>query len=270
MAVQELVHVPGDNILSAKKLAHRMRIVFGLVGLSSAELHGSMSQEQRLSAIDSFRTGKAAFLLATDLASRGLDIKGIETVINYEAPQTYEIYLHRVGRTARAGRSGCSCTLAAEPDRKIVKAAVKGAKAQGARIRQRTVDPLEANAWQKRIDDLQSEVEEVLREEKEERSFQQADRDIARVDNIVKFEDEIKSRPKKTWFESERDKTRARERGGALLNGVRDGEASKAKKGKLSNKQKKRLVDKDERKAGKEWKKAKPQRGTRKESKPRR
>ena len=87
-----------------------------------------MTQEQRLQAIESFRSGAASFLLATDLASRGLDIKGIETVINFEAPQSHEIYLHRVGRTARAGRSGRSCTLAAEPDRKVVKAAVKAAK----------------------------------------------------------------------------------------------------------------------------------------------
>jgi ATP-dependent RNA helicase DDX27 len=73
--------------------------------------------------MEAFRDGKVSFLLATDLASRGLDIKGVDTVINYEAPQSHEIYLHRVGRTARAGRTGRACTLAAEPDRKVVKAA---------------------------------------------------------------------------------------------------------------------------------------------------
>ena len=71
--------------------------------------------------MESFRKQEVDFLLCTDLASRGLDIRGIDTVINYEAPASYEIYLHRVGRTARAGRLGRAVTLAGEPDRKIVK-----------------------------------------------------------------------------------------------------------------------------------------------------
>ena len=59
-----------------------------------------------MTALEQFRKQEVDFLLATDVASRGLDIKGVDTVINYEAPASYEIYLHRVGRTARVGRSG--------------------------------------------------------------------------------------------------------------------------------------------------------------------
>lgn len=246
-----------------KKEAHRVRVVFALCGLKAAELHGSMSQEQRMSAMENFRTGRASFLLATDLASRGLDIKGVETVINYEAPQTHEIYLHRVGRTARAGRKGVSCTLAAEPDRKVVKAAVKAAKAQkGAVIKQRTVDPKDADAWQTRIDGLQDEIEAVLREEKEERALQQTEREVTRADNIVTHQDEIMARPKKTWFASQSDKDAAKRKGAEVLNGpsVDGGEGRRReKKGKLSNKQKKKLEDRDERKAGM-WKKGKTDR----------
>ncbi|TKA81038.1 hypothetical protein B0A55_02496 [Friedmanniomyces simplex] len=246
-----------------KKDAHRIRVVFALCGLKAAELHGSMSQEQRINSIEAFRSGRASFLLATDLASRGLDIKGIETVINYEAPQSHEIYLHRVGRTARAGRKGISCTLAAEPDRRVVKAAVKAAKAQsGAQIRQRTVDPQDADAWQKRCDELEDEIEDVLREEKEEKVLQQTERTIVKAENIEKFGDEIAARPKKTWFQSEKEKVAAKAKGGVVLNGVsgaggEEGGRKKVKGGKLSNKQKKRLQDKDDRKAGLEWKKTK-------------
>lgn len=238
-----------------KKEAHRVRIIFALCGLKAAELHGSMTQEQRIQAIEAFRSGAAHFLLATDLASRGLDIKGIETVINYEAPQSHEIYLHRVGRTARAGRTGRSCTLAAEPDRKVVKAAVKAAKAQGAVIRQRTIDPKDADACFRRTEDLAEEVEAVMKEEKEEKALQSTERDLNRADNIVKYKDEIQARPKKTWFQTEQDKASAKEKGRLELNP----DAPK-KKGKLSNKEKKKLQDRDDRKAGLEWKKGKEHR----------
>lgn len=63
---------------------------------------------KRLRALQLFRDGRVNYLMATDLASRGLDIKGIETVINYDMPAQLSQYLHRVGRTARAGRTGRS------------------------------------------------------------------------------------------------------------------------------------------------------------------
>ena len=64
------------------------------------------SQQKRLKALHAFREGSVDYLMATDLASRGLDIKGVETVINYDMPAQLAQYLHRVGRTARAGRRG--------------------------------------------------------------------------------------------------------------------------------------------------------------------
>ncbi|KAF7511037.1 hypothetical protein GJ744_005583 [Endocarpon pusillum] len=232
-----------------KKEAHRVRIVFSLLGLKAGELHGSMTQEQRINAVETFRAGKTQFLLATDLASRGLDIKGVETVINYEAPQNHEIYLHRVGRTARAGKSGRACTLAAEPDRKVVKAAVKSARAQGAKIVSRVVEAEEADRWAKEVEMLQDEVEEVLQEEKEERQLEQVGRQVVRAANLVEHRDEILSRPRRTWFESEKEKRNAK---------IREKEARGG--GGLSGKEKKRLDDKRERleeEGNKIWRKGK-------------
>ena len=90
----------------AKKSTHRLRVLFGLAGLNAVELHGDLSQRERLESLDRFRNGQADYLLATDVAARGLDIPGIETVINMNMPANFKSYLHRVGRTARAGRHG--------------------------------------------------------------------------------------------------------------------------------------------------------------------
>ncbi|KAK6209726.1 hypothetical protein QIS74_11310 [Colletotrichum tabaci] len=237
-----------------KKEAHRARIIFGLLGMSCAELHGSMNQAQRIASVENFRDGKVNYLLATDLASRGLDIKGVDTVINYEAPQNIEIYVHRVGRTARAGRTGIAITLAAEPDRKVVKAAVKAGKAQGAKIMSRVIEPTEADKWQAQVDEMEDEIEEIMVEEKQEKQFAQAEMQVRKGENILQHEAEIKGRPKRTWFETEQDKKKAKEAGRDELNGP------KGKKQKLSNKDKKKLDAKAMRSEDKVWKKGRAER----------
>jgi ATP-dependent RNA helicase DDX27 len=208
--------------------------------------------------VEAFRDGKASFLLATDLASRGLDIKGVDTVINYEAPQSHEIYLHRVGRTARAGRSGRACTLAAEPDRKVVKAAVKSGRAQGAKIVSRVVEAAEADKWAEKVADMKDEIEEILEEEKEDKQLAQVEMQVRKGENIIAHEAEIKGRPKRTWFETEQAKRDAKKTGRAELNGVES--ILKTKSGKLSNKDKKKLDDRDIRTEGKVWKKGRAER----------
>ncbi|KAG9248293.1 P-loop containing nucleoside triphosphate hydrolase protein [Calycina marina] len=242
-----------------KKEAHKARVIFGLTGLKATELHGSMSQEQRIASMESFRDGKASFLLATDLASRGLDIKGVDTVINYEAPQSHEIYLHRVGRTARAGRSGRACTLAAEPDRKIVKAAVKSARSQGAKIASRVIEASEADKWADKVTAMAVEIEEILAEEKDDKALAQAEMEVRKGENIMTHASEIHGRPKRTWFESEADKRDAKKAGRAELNGV-ESILKKKPAGKLSGKDKKKLEDHDVRSEGKVWKKGRAER----------
>ena len=211
---------------------------------------------QRISALTSFRSNESTHLLATDLASRGLDIPHVSVVLNYEAPQSHEIYLHRVGRTARAGRAGRSCTIAGESDRKVVKQTVKAAKEQGAKIASRVIEPAAADVWAAKVQDLRNEIEEVLKAEKEEKLLNQSDMSIQKGENIIKYENEIQARPKRTWFESEKEKLKAKKAGREELNG-RTGLGKKTGGGKLSGKEKKKLDDKRDRVEGRVWKKGK-------------
>ena len=75
-------------------------------GIAAAAIHGNKSQGARTRALDSFRTGELKVLVATDIAARGIDVEGVTHVINFDLPNVPETYVHRIGRTARAGASG--------------------------------------------------------------------------------------------------------------------------------------------------------------------
>jgi ATP-dependent RNA helicase RhlE len=92
----------------AKSLAQRL----AKTGLKATSLHGNLSINQRRNAVEGFKKGKYHILIATDIASRGIDISGISHVINYDVPVTPEIYIHRIGRTGRAAQSGIAYTFA--------------------------------------------------------------------------------------------------------------------------------------------------------------
>jgi ATP-dependent RNA helicase RhlE len=87
-----------------------------------AEIHSNRSQSQRQTAIDGFRSGKYRILIATDIAARGIDVKDIELVINYDLPDEAESYIHRIGRTGRAGSNGQAVSIAAPDQGKLVRA----------------------------------------------------------------------------------------------------------------------------------------------------
>jgi len=84
------------------------------LGISAVPLHGQMAQNKRIAALDKFRRGDRSVLLATEVASRGLDIPRVDMVVNYDVPLGSKSYVHRVGRTARAGRAGKALTLVSQ------------------------------------------------------------------------------------------------------------------------------------------------------------
>ena len=89
-------------------------------GIAAVAMHGNKSQRQREVALERFEAGKVDVLVATDVAARGIDVAGISHVINFDAPADHETYVHRVGRTGRAGRRGVAVTLVGDEQRSEV------------------------------------------------------------------------------------------------------------------------------------------------------
>ncbi|KAG7927554.1 hypothetical protein KL925_001912 [Ogataea polymorpha] len=102
-----------------KKEAARVEKTLTYKGFSVAALHGDLNQAQRTQALQDFKTGKHNILLATDVAARGLDIPNVKVVINLTFPLTVEDYVHRIGRTGRAGQKGISHTLFTEHEKHL-------------------------------------------------------------------------------------------------------------------------------------------------------
>jgi len=94
-------------------------------GFNAAALHGDLDQSARTAALDQFRKGEVALLIASDVAARGLDIPDVSHVINFDVPHHADDYVHRIGRTGRAGRSGTAVTIVAPADHKAVGAIEK-------------------------------------------------------------------------------------------------------------------------------------------------
>jgi ATP-dependent RNA helicase DDX47/RRP3 len=94
----------------------RVALLLRALGFAAVPLHGQLSQAKRLAALHKFKAGERSILIATDVASRGLDIPAVDLVLNYELPANSKDYIHRVGRTARAGRAGRAITLVTQYD----------------------------------------------------------------------------------------------------------------------------------------------------------
>ncbi|KAH0580927.1 ATP-dependent rRNA helicase RRP3 [Termitomyces sp. J132] len=113
---QNLIIVFVRTVADSKRLS----IILRTLGFQAVPLHGELTQTQRLGAFNRFKSGKSTILVATDLASRGLDVADVDIVINYDAPTNSKDYVHRVGRTARAGRSGKSILMVTQYDAEVM------------------------------------------------------------------------------------------------------------------------------------------------------
>ena len=194
--------------LPTKELTHRCFVLFQLSGAKAVELHGGMDQEARLYALTTFKSNAAQYLMATDVAARGLDIPLVDCVMNYSMPANYNQYLHRVGRTARAGQAGLSITLVGEADRKLLKAVLKNSTAS---VKQRSIPTGVSIAYRKKLEALTPMISDCLHREQQEKLLSRAEREADRAMNLIDHASEIASRPKKQWFQSTKEKSKKRD-----------------------------------------------------------
>ncbi|CAH0517251.1 unnamed protein product [Peronospora belbahrii] len=235
--------------METKSHAHRMMIIFGLAGIKAAELHGNLVQRERLEALQKFRDGAVDILLCTDIAARGIDVRGVHAVINYEMPKDITTYVHRVGRTARAGRNGRAVTLTSESRRLVMKQVSRHCKGF---VKSRAVpDPVIAQ-WKARIESMQEDMKLVMHEETLEKRMREAEKEATRATNLLRHHDEINSRPARTWFMSEKEKKNVNERADTERRAKEEaakeetettGTMSRVKKLKLMSHKKRRLFE---------------------------
>lgn len=94
----------------------KVSLILKNLGFKAVAISGNLNQNQRIGALNKFKSGSRSILIATDVAARGLDIPNVDLVVNYELPQDPKTYIHRIGRTARAGRSGRAITFVTQYD----------------------------------------------------------------------------------------------------------------------------------------------------------
>jgi ATP-dependent RNA helicase RhlE len=104
-----------------KHTANRVAEQLTRAGFSAEAIHGNKSQGARQRALEGFRAGHVRVLVATDIAARGIDVDGITHVVNYELPNVPDTYVHRIGRTARAGAAGAAISLCDGEERAYLK-----------------------------------------------------------------------------------------------------------------------------------------------------
>lgn len=157
------VDEPSSAIIFCKTKRGVDELVEGLQGrgYSAEGMHGDMNQNQRINTLRKFKEGSLEFLIATDVAARGIDVENVTHVINYDLPQEVESYVHRIGRTGRANREGIAYTLVTAREYMSLKQIEKATKSKIRRREIPTVDEIFSSKYKNML----SRITETLEQE---------------------------------------------------------------------------------------------------------
>ena len=191
---------------NTKQDCHKCILYFSKFGLDSCvELHGDKSQTERIKSLEDFQKGNVKFLIATDIAGRGIDIEKVKCVINFQMPLIGERYIHRVGRTARKGYVGEAITICDDKERLLIKKIFKKEKVD-IKVKPIKINNDEIKDLYKKVIKIKDEIDNKIIDEKAEKQFEMAEKDIEKTMNIKLHQNEIKNRPKKIWYETTKEK----------------------------------------------------------------
>jgi ATP-dependent RNA helicase DDX47/RRP3 len=144
----------------------RIAILLRTLGFGAIPLHGQLSQSSRLGALNKFRAGSREILVATDVAARGLDIPSVDVILNYDLPDDSKTYIHRVGRTARAGKSGHAISLVTQYDAEIW---LRIEAALGKKLKQDNPEKDEILVFKPRVEEAQRHAKNEMKNLHEDR-----------------------------------------------------------------------------------------------------
>ncbi|MDD7295391.1 MAG: DEAD/DEAH box helicase [Oscillospiraceae bacterium] len=146
---------------NTKKMVDELTEALQNRGFSAVGLHGDMKQMQRTQVMNSFKNGRCNILIATDVAARGIDVKGVDVVFNYDLPQDHEYYIHRIGRTGRAGKEGTAYSIISGRKQELELRAIS--QYTRANIEEITL-PTAAEMKQEALENLQQHLQEQCSE----------------------------------------------------------------------------------------------------------
>lgn len=144
----------------------RLAILLRSLGFGAIPLHGQLSQSARLGALNKFKAGSREILVATDVAARGLDIPSVDIVLNYDLPPESKTYIHRVGRTARAGKSGHAISIVTQYDVEIFKRTETALKME---LKEYDTDKEEVMVFKARVEEAQRHARNEMKNLHEDR-----------------------------------------------------------------------------------------------------
>jgi ATP-dependent RNA helicase DDX47/RRP3 len=144
----------------------RLSVLLRTLGFGAIPIHGQLSQSARLGALNKFKTKSRDILVATDVAARGLDIPAVDLIVNIDLPSDSQTYVHRVGRTARAGKSGKSVSFVSQYDLEVW---ARIEHALGNQVPEHVINKDEAMVYMERVSEAQREAIKEMKSIHEQR-----------------------------------------------------------------------------------------------------